>query len=299
MSPPIGLRCTAPPGQACPSTGRIYVVSGAKLGATGRRLSISDDTQSPLVYGSPISYPYASESNAPPAFGASVVPLGDVGSCDTTDVQGQICPPANLRGPDGIPDVLVSAIGADAGGVADAGAAFVLDGASTILTRLDPPTAQASAGFGGFSSGVGAVGDLGATTLADIYVGAGGQNGASLGQGQGYVFSGDAPASPFVSAADPSPAANGGFGAALSPIGDVAGDFLGELLIGAAGSGTNDVHVYSACAGGTIVQTISGPAGAAGSAMQSHRPVTRTATGSPTSPWGHREQAATPAVSTS
>jgi hypothetical protein len=255
--------CTAPAGQACPSTGRVYVVSGAKLGASGRRLSLSDGL--PLIFGSPISFPYAPEDNSPPAFGASVLPLGDVGSCDTTGLISAICPAANLRGQDGIPDLLASAPGADAGTVADAGAAFVLDGGSaTILSRLDPPAAQPSGGFGSFSSGVGAVGDLGATAFADIYVGASGQNGASLGQGQGYVFSGDGAASPFASANDPSPAANGGFGAAFSPIGDVAGDFLGELLIGATGSGTNDVHVYSACAGGTILQTIPGPAGAAG-----------------------------------
>ena len=93
------------------------------------------------------------------------------------------------------------------------------------------------------------MGDLGASDNSPTYTSAaGGQNGASLGQGQGYVFSGDVPASPFASADDPSPAANGGFGAAFSPIGDVAGDFLGELLIGATGGGINDVHVYSACA---------------------------------------------------
>ena len=122
--------CTAPPGQACPPTGRIYVVSGAKLGGTGRRLSLSDDSHS-LVFGSPTSFPYASEDGAPPDFGASVLPLGDVSSCDTSGLDGQVCPPANLRGPDGIPDVLVSSTGTDAGGVADAGAAFVLDGGSS------------------------------------------------------------------------------------------------------------------------------------------------------------------------
>ena len=156
----------------------------------------------------------------------------------------------------------MSAPGTDGAGVADAGAAFVLDGASAMLSRLDPPAAQQSSGFGAITSGIGAVGDLGASALADIYVAAGGQSGASAGQGQGYVFSGDGPG--FASANDPSPVANRGFGAAFAPLGDVAGDYLGELLIGATGGGTNDVHVYSACGSGTIIQTITGAAGAAG-----------------------------------
>jgi FG-GAP repeat protein len=258
--------CTAPPGQACPATGRIFMVSGARLGAAGRRLSLSDETTPPLIYGSPISYPYAPETTSSPQFGASTTPLGDVGSCDTSGLIDPICPGDRLRGLDGIPDLLVSGGGVDAGGVADAGAAFVLDGeTATILSRIDSPAAQVSAGFGTFSSGVGAVGDLGATAIPDIYVGARGLDGVAAGEGRGYVFSGErtTPAA-FALAQDPTPLASGAFGAAFAPFGDVAGDALTELLLGAAGAGESDVHVYSACGGGTILQSVSAPPGAAG-----------------------------------
>jgi hypothetical protein len=263
---------------ACQATGRVYVFKGedltapgtaAGLGACIPNTSFPDTCDGPhLVGGLPITYPYPEESTGPPAFGQSVMPIGDVGSCAPLDFVGTICPASSVRNVrDGVPDLLVSGPGVDVGSTSDAGAAFVIDGASmTILEHIDSPNPQQSAGFGTFSPGQRAFGDLLGSELPDIYVGGFGQDGVpSLGQGRGYVYTGDATASPqlLATAEDPTPVADGGFGATVAPIGDIAGDAPGELLVGEAGSAANDVHIYSACAN-KILQTIGAPSGAGG-----------------------------------
>jgi hypothetical protein len=244
----------------CEPTGRVYVIKGADLGvgAQGSKLPASDAIH--LATGAPTTYPYPdTDVSAPPAFGASVAPLGDIGACDTTGVSGTICSPADhvLATPDGVPDLLVSGTGVDNGASADAGAAFVIDGASgTILARIASPIPQPSGGFGAFSSGEGAVGNVGASAVPDIYAGASGQN-------LGYIFSGALPiGSPFRTATDPTPSSSSGFGAVSSPLGDITGDGAGELLLGEAGTAADDVHVSNAAP--TPLQTIPAPAGAAG-----------------------------------
>jgi FG-GAP repeat len=243
----------------CEPTGRVYVIKGADLGvgAPGSKLPASDAIH--LATGAPITYPYADpDATLPPAFGASVAPLGDIGTCDTTGVSGTICSPADHvhDTPDGVPDLLVSGTGVD-GGSTDAGAAFVIDGASgTILARIAAPSPQPSGGFGAFSPGEGAAGNLAGTPVPDIYVGASGQN-------LGHIFNGALPATQLlVTAGDPTPLTGSGFGAVSSPLGDITGDGAGELLIGEAGTAADDVHVFGAAA--TPLQTIPAPAGAAG-----------------------------------
>ena len=103
--------CTAPPGQACPSTGRIYVVSGARLGGTGVDSCLSDDI-TPLVFGSPTLFPYASQERC--AARPSVHPSSlSATSARATPAVSMVrsAPPPIFGVPDGIPDLLVSATG--------------------------------------------------------------------------------------------------------------------------------------------------------------------------------------------
>jgi FG-GAP repeat len=251
-----GGACSAPPGEACPPTGRVYVVKGADLTTSVEVLALNDEQTNHLVYNLPTTYPYTdADAGETPQFGGSIIPLGDVGSCDTTNVLGAVCPADHVRsGQDGIPDFLVSGIGVDAGAT-DAGAAFVLDGASgTILYRLQSPAPTTNAGFGSFSSGEPAYGDLVDTSLPDIYV-------AATGLAQGFVFSGDATFDLAARLWATTPVMPAGFGASSAAAGDVGGDSPGELLIGDTAGGA--IHVFSACAN-QIVQTIHGPADAGG-----------------------------------
>jgi hypothetical protein len=243
----------------CAPTGRVYVVKGSALAASavpGTVVDASDGAN--LVFGAPVPYPYPAETSNPPSFGVALSPLGDLGSCNTGDLApGTLaCPIDHVsNAPDGLPDLLVSGTGADLGGTVDAGAAFVIDGGSGIvLSRLDPPSPAANGGFGAFSSGELAFGDLVDTGLPDIYVGA-------PGQAQGYVFTGDStlPLGNRLWASTPLSA--GGPGMSSAPTGDIAGDSPGELLIGEGNA--NAVHVFSACSN-AIAQTIGAPGGAGG-----------------------------------
>ena len=60
-----------------------------------------------------------------PSFGSYVGALPDIGSC-AGGTPGATC--ASFGVPDGTPDVLVSALGVDVGGLVDAGRGYVIDG---------------------------------------------------------------------------------------------------------------------------------------------------------------------------
>jgi hypothetical protein len=75
-----------------------------------------------------------------PSFGSYVGALPDIGSC-AGGTPGATCTSFGL--PDGTPDVLVSALGVDVGGLVDAGRGYVIDGATGgVLRRLDLPPAD-------------------------------------------------------------------------------------------------------------------------------------------------------------
>ena len=79
-----------------------------------------------------------------PSFGSYVGGLPDIGGCTTNPGSGNDCPAGNVTTtPDGTPEVLVSALGQDVGGVADIGRGYVIDGATgAVLKRLDMPAAD-------------------------------------------------------------------------------------------------------------------------------------------------------------
>src|SRR4051794_6319702 len=121
------------------SAGTIFELSGAD-GSTIRSISSPDA---------------AGDTGTLPSFGSYVGGLADIGSC-AGGTPGQTCGLATVGAPDGVPEVLVTALGqdvsfpdpADSNNVhtlVDAGRAYVVDGATgAILKRIDMPPADLS-----------------------------------------------------------------------------------------------------------------------------------------------------------
>ena len=119
------------------SAGTIFELSGAD-GSTIRSISSPDA---------------AGDTGTLPSFGSYVGGLADLGSC-AGGTAGQTCSLATVGAPDGVPEVLVTALGQDVsfsdpmnGGaqatLVDAGRAYVVDGATgAILKRIDMPPAD-------------------------------------------------------------------------------------------------------------------------------------------------------------
>jgi len=121
------------------SAGTIYEMSGAD-GSLIRSISAPDAT---------------GDTGTLPSFGSYVGGLADIGSCPG-GVKGQTCPNPTVGAPDGVPEVLVTALGqdvqfadpADSNNIhtlVDAGRAYVIDGATgAILKRIDMPPSDLS-----------------------------------------------------------------------------------------------------------------------------------------------------------
>jgi hypothetical protein len=89
-----------------------------------------------------ITAPDGGGSGNPAGFGSYVGSLPDIASCPG-GTSGVTCPNNPSGGPDGVPELLVTALGVDVGGLVDAGRAYVLDGATgAVLKRLDMPAAD-------------------------------------------------------------------------------------------------------------------------------------------------------------
>jgi hypothetical protein len=121
------------------SAGTIFELSGAD-GSTIRSISSPDA---------------AGDAGTLPSFGSFVGGLADIGSC-AGGTAGQTCSLATVGAPDGVPEVLVTALGQDVSfpdpadsnnthTLVDAGRAYVVDGATgAILKRIDMPPADLS-----------------------------------------------------------------------------------------------------------------------------------------------------------
>lgn len=193
-------------------------------------------------------------------FGASVAGAGDVDG-------------------DGYLDVIVGAPGSDAT-AHDAGRAYVFRGGLYDLSAypdltLDPPTAQAGAGFGASVAGA----DLDADGFSDLVIGAPTSDGVRTGEGRVVVFRGNEVLARVVSslALDaPGDEAGARFGASIA-IGDVTGDGVPDLAVGAPGAdGTlvdaGRAFVYAGSASGLAsapVATLGDASGTTGAALGS------------------------------
>jgi Ca2+-binding RTX toxin-like protein len=127
---------------------------------------------------------------------------------------------------DGSPDLLVGAPGQDV----EQGQAFVFSGADgSLLLTLDNPTLD---GFQ-FGIAVAGAGDVNGDGSPDLLVGVRAQFGNdNAGQGQAFVFSG-ADGSLLVTLDNPTPQLGDDFGFAVAGVGDVNGDGIPDLLVGA------------------------------------------------------------------
>src|SRR5262245_26701579 len=121
------------------SVGTIFELSGAD-GSLIRTISSPDAT---------------GDTGTLPSFGSYVGGLADIGSCGG-GTSGQTCGLATVGAPDGVPEILVTALGQDVtfpdpadsnnpATLQDAGRAYVIDGATgAILKRIDMPPADLS-----------------------------------------------------------------------------------------------------------------------------------------------------------
>lgn len=173
---------------------------------------------------------------------------------------------ADLNG-DGKAEVLIGSIGSDAGGV-DSGAAHVVFGKATDTVIL---LANVTAGTGGFritgeaagdqaGSALTSVADLNGDGLAEIVVGAYGNDAGGVDAGAVYVVFGKATTTGVslttIAAGTGGYRITGGtagahIGSAVASLGDVNGDGLGDLLIGAPGA--NEAYVVFGQAGTTEI----------------------------------------------
>ena len=241
----------------CPGLGRVYIFPGE---------AVTGSSQTPLTESGSDTivqkFPGEIGAGEPPHFGASVAPIGDIGSCSppppATNCVTSSTPPSGQ--PDGSPDLTVGAPGVDAAGAADSGAVFYVDAAANAaMTQVTEPQVTTAAAFGTFDQGFPAVGDLGAGEAPDALVA------TPSGGGGAIAYAGD-PFAPkaFGFLADPLPTGDGAFAAATAGLGNIAGDAPNEIAVGAAGGGrVGAVHIASACAN-RVLRTITDPDGEAG-----------------------------------
>lgn len=141
---------------------------------------------------------------------------------------------------DGYGDLLVGAPGADKSDV-DAGTAYVFLGGpdglpKTPATVLDDPDASI---YDRFGTAVAGIGDVDGDGYDDMAVGTAGAS-----RGRGLIFRGSAegiPSKPALTLVDPLGPGYNNFSESIGPAGDVNGDGLADLIIGASGSNNGGV----------------------------------------------------------
>ncbi len=190
------------------------------------------------------------------------------------DNAGRVAGAGDVNG-DGLADLLVGAPSFDGGVFNGRGAAYVVFGKAS---GEEVDLAQVALGMGGFritgeargdgfGRSVAAAGDVNGDGLADLLIGADGNDAGARDAGAAYVVFGKADGLEVALGAAPpgvirllGSSVNEAVGAALAGVGDVNGDDLADLLVGAPahdgpGGGTNTgaaFLVFGQAAGDTI-----------------------------------------------
>lgn len=200
------------------------------------------------------------------ADGSLLLTLNDPNSVEVEDERGftfgsVVVALDDVNG-DGKPDILVGDAQQDVGGNIDQGQVHIFSGATGALIRtINHPHPQAEAFFGASAA---LIADISGDGVVDIVVGALRQDvGVNPDQGRVYVFNG-ATGALLLTLDDPTPQFAANFGFAVAGMGDLDGDTIPDLLVGAPGqtadgnSGQGQAFIFSG-ANGSLLFTLNDP----------------------------------------
>lgn len=235
-----------------PGAGRVYLLDGSDG-------SVLQTWHSPRPKGQVLSSGFVDESGG--KFGAAVASPGDLNGDGLDDVvvgapvEEMVVQTENLIARTG------DAKNRD---TVATGRAYVISGADgSVLHQLTTPNPAVSGQFGG---AVARVGDIDEDRYPDFVIGAGGESlTEALGEGRAYLFSGmDGDIVHTLKSSDP--VQSGGYGQSVAGVGDVTGDRIPDVVVGAPYESFSGVkfagRVYVVDSkSGTVTQTLSRPNG--------------------------------------
>lgn len=237
-------------------------------------------TRRAVVLGTGVLAATSLTSLVPAAIGATAQTPYEVTRIDSPDPQPdgrwaeRVAVAGDISG-DGVNDYFVAVPRYDAGADNNRGRVYLLNGRTgAVLYRVDSPQPQDAAQFGFFIS---AFGDVNGDGKTDVAIGTDSQDVAGkTDQGKAWVFSG-ASGSVLYELDNPAPQSSARFGSRIGSAGDVTGDGVRDVIVGAsnndapAGCGT-DGTVEAGCyqnvgqafifngATGALVRTLDVPA---------------------------------------
>ena len=203
---------------------------------------------------------------APLAFAQVLPTLADTFEAPEPDITeldfGDVIEPLGDVDGDGTADVAVGGPNATIDEVPAVGRAYVVSGADgTVIHTLASPTLDL---LGNFANTISNLGDLDGDGTADFVVTHQSRVFDGDDTGAAYVYSG-ATGAVLYTLESPTPEDGGDFGSASASAGDVDGDGLQDILIGALneneaanGNGAGQVHVFSG-ADGAFIRTLTRP----------------------------------------
>ncbi|MDX2176836.1 MAG: Ig-like domain-containing protein [Candidatus Sumerlaeia bacterium] len=165
---------------------------------------------------------------------------------------------------DGVWDVAVGASNENGttGSPDGCGRVHLFNGATGVFIRTLRSGNESE--FGRFGGSVAGIGDVNGDGFGDVLVGASGEApGGIAGSGQAYLLSG-ATGAVLRTFASPTPRVSGVFGSAISPVPDVTGDGIPDVLVGASNEdpsgtiGAGRAYLYNG-ATGALLRTFLSP----------------------------------------